>query len=389
MRARRLAAVAMSALLLAGCAEAAAPVDVDRVPTSGGDPLPEIDTADLRIPIQVEGVRVVDPGWDVAPQTAEGIALGFTEDGGVLRFTAVAPDGDPLWTVERPASCTGFLVTTAGDRALAVLTDTSTTEDSLAETTATAYDLATGEPVWGPVEVPGPLHGPGLVFAEPSTEAMGASGPRVALDPATGEVAAQDHDGTVVVGTYDDVLVEREEGTLVATDVHDGSEQWRVEPAERGWDLEGVVAAPGETAAPGTAVWQVGDDATALVDLDDGSLLAEDVAHVAADPTTGTVVTLEDTRITGTGPAGEELWAFSIAPGTTIAGVSGALVFLREGETVRAHNVVTGDVAEAYDPEGTGRIVVPTTVTGDGSVVLGDFERYYLATTATDGSGAP
>lgn len=140
----------------------------------------------MRLPTSFEELAVLDPGWDTDAQYADGVYLAAGEHDGVLEFTSVDVHGRVLWAVQRPASCTGFAVTTDADgRALAVLGDLQTSSDALAATTASAYDLTTGEHVWGPVEVRGPYQGPGLVFAAPPEGFMGETGPRVALDPTT------------------------------------------------------------------------------------------------------------------------------------------------------------------------------------------------------------
>lgn len=159
----------------------------ERDPYAFEDPLPQVDVSQMRLPTSLEGLEVLDPDWATEPKYADGVYLAAGEREGLLEFTAVSVHGEVLWAAQRPASCTGFAVTTDDQgRALAVLTDTETTSDALAGTTATAYDLNSGEHVWGPVEVPGPHHGPGLVFAAPPPEYMGEGGPRVALSPSTG-----------------------------------------------------------------------------------------------------------------------------------------------------------------------------------------------------------
>src|SRR5699024_11035203 len=109
-------------------------------------------------------------------------------------------------------------VSEAGDDAAGNAgTGVAGTGDASWQTTASAYDLATGERLWGPVDVPGTVQGPGLVFGESApASTMGDTGARLALDPATGEVAADEatdtdvtivgeYDGTVLL-TVDDVL---------------------------------------------------------------------------------------------------------------------------------------------------------------------------------------
>src|SRR5690606_134129 len=130
------------------------------------EPASEREITEARVPYNLWGMVAVDPGWDTLPQHADGVFLAPSEDedGQALTFTAVDEEGTILWTAQRPLSSSDFTLTTDADgRALAVLTDVATTDDALAGTPATAYDLHTGEEVWGPVTVPGPHYGPGVV----------------------------------------------------------------------------------------------------------------------------------------------------------------------------------------------------------------------------------
>ncbi|WP_278234887.1 hypothetical protein [Isoptericola sp. AK164] len=381
-----------AALVLAGCTDDpatpdAATVPIERTPDTAVEAPPAVDTDGLRVPLQVDTVRLVDPGWDAAPQTADGIALGVDERDGLQRFTAVAADGEALWSAERPASGTGHAVTTtSAGRALAVLADTGA--DTAAEsTTATAYDLRTGEPVWGPVDVPGPPAGPGLVFAESGSEPADAAGSRVVLDADTGEPVTLEADVSVLGEHRGTVLVR--DGDEVVARTADGEARWRLDTADQGWEAGAVTASLEPSPGPGTVRLRTGEASEALVDLDDGTVLADGFTDVGVDPTTGTVVTVDADGLRGLDAAGTELWTTSTAQETTIEGVSGALVYLRVGDSLRAHNVVTGNVAEAYDPEGTGDLVAPVAVTDAGSIVLSDYSGYLLATTDTVAPPAP
>ncbi len=57
------------------------------------------------------------------------------------------------------------------------------------------------------------------------------------------------------------------------------------------------------------------------------------------------------------------------------------MVYVREGALIRAHNALTGDVAEAYPPGGNGTILVPVTMSATGAGVLTDYDTYTLVTT--------
>lgn len=114
----------------------------------------EAEDQDLRLPYQLEEAPLLDPVWDSPPQQAGGIYLAPGETDGILTFTALDTDGIVLWQAERPLSCTGFAITNDGTQDLAVLTDLEPNEDSFGTTTATAYNLKTGEHLWGPSRYP-------------------------------------------------------------------------------------------------------------------------------------------------------------------------------------------------------------------------------------------
>ena len=116
-----------------------------------------VDHAELRLPLEMSPMIVVDPGWTSTPLELDGIFLGYREESEHLRFLAVGEDGTLLWQADRPLTCTGFSLTRGADgAAVAVLADAAPTEDALAMMTLTAYDLHSAQPHWGPVEHRGP-----------------------------------------------------------------------------------------------------------------------------------------------------------------------------------------------------------------------------------------
>lgn len=278
---RGLAALAtVGILLLSACStaepdasEQSAPQapTLQRSPHPAPTPLPEADTTELWLPHSFEGLRVLDPGWDTEAQYSDGVFLGATDHGDHLEYTAVDLHGEVLWAAERPSGSTGFSIRNDSQgHPVAVLPDVK--EDGTG--TVSAYDLASGELVWGPAEPPGPAAPEG----GGTTTATGA-----------------EHDGNV-------------------------------------------------------------------------------------DPATGTHLALEGTTLRAHDPEGTELWTLSVSEGTTVAGLGGGFVYLREGDAIRAHNVMTGAVAQAYDPEGQGRVVVPKMIVSQGAALLLDGERQLIAT---------
>lgn len=224
-RRRRTVAVLLISGLMAACSspqestpqESVTPVEYDPEPQALDERLPEAETDDdAQLPTQLAGQTLLETGWGTPPQEADGVFLAPGDSGGKLTFTTVDSEGTALWEAERPLSCTGFTLTTDDQQPLAVLTDIEEDAEGspLGEPTVTAYDLHTGEEVWGPVEVPGPHQGPGMVFAAPPQQSLGDLGPAVVLHPATGEILFDEredeslqvlgeHHGTILVAEDD------------------------------------------------------------------------------------------------------------------------------------------------------------------------------------------
>lgn len=379
--------------------------DLARTPDADQDPLAEVDHEGTRLPYHLQGRVMVEGPWDVLPQEREGTFLAPQERDGALDFTAVDAEGTVLWMAQRPASCAGFtLTTTSGGQDLAILTDLTTSEEALALTTASAYDLHTGEQVWGPVEVGGPHIGPGLVFSAPGDAPMGAGGPSVALDGATGNILAEEADDDVqildaagsgaedgqVIATYDDADILGEyDGTLLVADsgdvvALDGAEElWRL---TEGWGADEPAPAPGARPGGPLARLQVAPEAQVVLDLDEGSVLAEEATDAGTDAATGTHVAVEADHVRGYDEEGEELWAYLLTGSTTITGIGGVMVYLRTGDSVRVHNVLTGEVAEAFDAEAEGEILVPAVVSAGGANLVVSEDGYRLVTITPDGT---
>src|SRR5699024_7207802 len=107
-----------------------------------------------------------------------------------------------------------------------------------------------------------------------------------------------------------------------------------------------------------------------LIDLETGDPIAEDVREAAFETTSGTWITLGE-ELTGYDDAGDQLFSNSEAQSLQLEGTGGVMVYLRTEEGhVQAHNAVTGDIAEAYDPDGAGTPVMPFHVTDTGSGIV-------------------
>lgn len=404
-RARALAAVVGVATLLAACTPADPGADGPAAEQPAGEtartavevvgaPAPTADLTAWAVPATWADVVAVDPGWDHRPLESDGLLLGFAgpgdepgdgsdgsdrSDGGPLEFSAVDSTGEVRWRTERPPACSGYTLSRAGDRPVAVLTDV---EDGGLGTTASGVDLATGETLWGPVRVPGPYQGPGAVFAEPAP-AMGETGRRVALDPATGDVVLEAGDGRVVVGEYDGVVLVADGATLAAVDAATGGESWRVPLPDLGLP-DGDVVAPADSPVPAgvalvaPAAGGVDAAAAVLVDLTSGEALARGVSDVVRDPVLDVWVVLGG-GVVRAQRDGATLWSVPVAAEARLAAAGGALVYVREGDAVRALNVLTGAAAVAYEDDGGGHLV-PSAVTPSGAAVVRT-DRYLLLTT--------
>ncbi|MGC0251450.1 hypothetical protein [Pseudactinotalea sp. Z1748] len=367
--------------------------DLDRAPDLDPEPLAEMDPAGTWLPYHLEARRIVQTPFDVLPAERGEVFLAPEERDGALTFSAVDAEGSVLWTAERPRGCAGFtLAGTEDGQDLAVLTDVDPDGDSgeRATTTATAYDLRTGELAWGPVPVGGPHVGPGLVFAAPGAGPIGDGGARLVLDAATGEILAGEEEADArVLGEYDGTVLMVAGDDVLALAGAAQEEVWRLDATEYGWDPTDLAPAAGTGADSGVTRLQVAPGVAAAIDLEQGLVLAEDATDAVVEESTGTRVVLEGEHARGYDARGEELWAYLLTEPTTIEGAGGVMVYLRSGDSVRVHNVLTGEVAEAYDPQGQGEILVPGVIAANGATVVVATEGYPLVTIVADEDQEP
>ena len=378
-------AVALAACTGSPAGPAGAPptvqADLQREPVASGDLLPSAAAEGLWLPYQIEQLALVTPPWPAgAAREQNGTFLAPAEIDGAVEFRAVDSEGTALWWAQRPASCTGFvLATTSGGQDIAVLTDLEETSGGFV-TTASAYDLHTGEQVWGPVEVPGPHRGPGLVYADmPAT--FGEPDGAVALDADTGQVLEGSADAQPI-GEYDGVVVTAEGTHLTASEPSPEvgrSIRWAIPLAEQGWSASNVTAVAGTNPGPGVALLDVGSDAHALLDLTDGDVLADGVRDVVTDAATGTRVVLTEDRLRGIDSEGAALWD-APAGDAQFQAVGGALVYLLDDGAVRVHNTLTGEVAIGYNADGSGEIALPALIAPTGAALLTVADIAVLAT---------
>lgn len=380
-----LAASVAVVLALTACtsgseAEGQDPAEVeslDRDPSIRSEELPVADTSDVRLPTQFDQLVTIEPAWDLPIQRGGSVFLSAEETDRALVFRAVDSSGTVRWSAERPLACAGFVVTRDADgRDLAVLTDAEASDDDLSVTTASAYDLGSGEQVWGPVEVPGPHTGPGLVFEAPPEGFMGEGGESRALDPTTGE--SRDEAGGRTIGEFDGTIL-RVQGDGVVTGTSASGDEWSAPLS--GLDSDGsALEANAAAEADGLALLDTGSGAGPLLDLESGEVLADDVHDVARDTSSGTTALLDENGLTMLDNEGDEQLSMSVREGTTLEAVVGVLVYLRDGGSVRVHNGITGGIAHAYADDEEGAVAVPGLVTESGTGTLDVGERTLLTT---------
>lgn len=376
-RASTLALVAVFLLVACGPSDP----EPEREPYSSNQTFSAADTAAMVIPEPFDGLEIVDPGWVTEVQYRDGVYLAAIERGGVLEYTAVDMEGTVLWAVERPASCTGFVVTADEDgRPIAVLSDLQTTDKSLTAATASGYDLITGEHVWGPVDVPGVYQGPGVIFADPPQGGMGETGPRVALDPTSGTVAASEmsEEGIRVLGEYSGIVLITENEQLIARNAGDKTELWSVALSERDWKAKDIRAALDPIAGDRFVKVIISNSASAIIDLQNGEIDAN-AREAALDSATQTLVLRNGEGLHAYSAEDQELWSISAPDETRIAAIGAGNLYVEENEIVHEHDLDTGDVVRSYDADEHQTLVVPTNIGKDGAAILFDGDRHLLA----------
>lgn len=362
--------------------------DYDPTPQTVSSAAPEAETEQLRLPLQLQDLPTVDPQWATKPKYSNDIFLAADDADGILTYRAVDSSGTVLWEAERPQSCTGFALTSVGEDSIAVLSDLEPGGEGFGTTTVSGYELSTGEPMWGPVEVAGQHVGPGTVFASSPASQIGEIGPKVVLDPATGEVLLDEgeHEQLRIVGEYHGIILVLQDGQLQAHSAAALAQsddvpkpQWVIEAAEYGWSADQVSSADVDAATPLSAalVGNAGEELS-LVDLETGEVIASGITDAVQDPSSQTWVTLGE-ELTGHDPAGGEYFRESVDE-MEFQGVGSAMVYLLNAEGgLEARNVITGDVGRAYDPDEGGTPAVPIYISPSGTGVLKIDEGYLLA----------
>ncbi|MDA2806851.1 hypothetical protein [Nocardiopsis suaedae] len=413
-RAAAPAAGAAALLLLTACTgpeprETADAVVRDDPPS----PAPAVPAAG--VPPALESEAVWAAPFSAPPKAVGDGFVGLVmpeESGGDLAFLGVGPDGATRWSLARNPSCTAFAATRdadGGDLVVVLDSDADPKGGGLAtRTTAAAYRPDEGTLAWGPVEVPGTLVGPGLVFGATAGSVMGgASGPKAAVDPSTGAMAVHESEdgGATVLHEYQGALLTERDGRLRALDTATGRELWNGADLSPPNDASGAKPGPGprpETDASAATVVSWSEEGTngggtsAVVaytvhDLRTGQRLAafgpeeeprlvgtqggEAVASGTALDGGGTVVGLE----AGTG-APRRLWRQDAVPGDRTEAIVDGVLYLSTGNP--GDEDTTGDTQggrppgtravdmRSGDTMGAGEWPAPVAAAPDGPVLL-------------------
>ncbi|HJF77964.1 MAG TPA: PQQ-like beta-propeller repeat protein [Brevibacterium linens] len=374
MARRRLVTMAVglsTTLALLGCTSTEEPPEFEREPRQVGTELDEVDASDLQLPLIVEPLELVEPGWDLDVKHLGDVFLSAGSGDDHLDFSAVDSNGTTLWQAQRPTGCTGFSVTADSEGTpLAVLTDSSSDKTCDTEVTATAYDLETGEQRWGPSDVPGPMQGPGVVFSAAD------EGETVALDPDTGEVASAESSTSRVLGEYQGTILSVGQDTLSASD--GGDTAWEISLADHGWSVEGLTAFPEQV--DGLIHLDADDGSGPVIDAESGDVLDESASEIARDANSEMIITRDEQGLTVIDETGTNELPVSLPEPVVLEAAVGGLIFLREGESLRVHNAATGSIARGYPAEGSGIVAVPDLFTSQGLGTLRAGDRTLLAT---------
>ena len=353
--------------------------DLDRTPRPVGTPAPDNAGADLLLPPSLHDARVFDPGWDTRPQQSQGIYLAPRVEEDRVVFTAVSEDGTVLWTAERPMLCSAFVVTAGDDGALAILMDITPGDSTLSETTVSAYDLRTGVKRWGPVDVPGPHLGPGLVFAAPPPEAMGGSGPRLVIDPATGEPLANESSepGTIVLGEQDGTVLLADDTQHIARTA-EKAELWRLPLVDLEYSPDDLRTASDIDTHPGVVLLGGPTTGAALVDLTGGTLLGTGVRGIALDRSTNIRVVLDD-KLHALDTNGLTLWSRDVPADATLLSAGDGVVYIRSTGQIDVLDSASGNVSSVLPSDAE----VPRYITETGAGIVDPYEKPLLVTPTT------
>ena len=334
-------------------------------------PPPEISDA---LPRPLRGAPLWAAPFSSEPKATESMFIGVYQEreGGAVEFLGVDHTGRTRWSAERDPECTGFTIIRDPDDGseLVVLLDKEKDPDGgflATRTTASAFRPDDGELVWGPVDVPGTLVGPGLVFAAIQGSVMSDhTGPKVALHPGTGAVVADENQDEAVLHEYHGLLLVHRDEALRAVD-GTGADLWDHTDLEIPAELDttdvrvgyGPRPADDSTAAV-TLVWTTASDDEdeepllyTVHDLRTGDrllTLTPDQEPRTLEVGHGRTAVLGTSSVQVVTDEGDApLWRHEVGPDARMRGAAGATLYLDDADTHQALDVRTGSVDQEWE----------------------------------------
>lgn len=307
-----------------------------------------------------------------------------------LEYRAVDSTGEVLWTAQRPRACSAYLVTTTDDGPIAVLMDQGSTTGNSLTPTASGYDLKTGQKRWGPVETPGAMLGNGLVFAGAPKDYIGPSGPRTALDPATGDVAATEgadagegrDTSPRVVALFGQHLVRSQGSDIVGEDL-DGRKLWNRAAEDFGMSASEAREVPWEPIGTTHALMgDAGSEERSLIDLRSGATVDSDIAGAWFDSSSDTLVTA-GSELHGFDVDGTKRWSTPAPENSEVAAVGAGLIAFDSASgpvtarSARDGSPADGDIALLKTID---RLGAPHHISESGAALIGDPQSPLLIT---------
>lgn len=371
-------------------------------PTPAGSQAPSFDPGEADS--DSSAARAVDPGWDSPAQEANGTFLSMHENDDSLEYRAVDSTGEVLWTAQRPRACSAYLVTTTDSGPIAVLMDQDLSTGNSLTPTASGYDLKTGQKQWGPVETPGAMLGNGLIFAGAPKDYIGPSGPRTALDPATGDVVAAEGEDAGeggdasprVVALFGEHLVRSQGGDIVGEDL-DGQKLWNRAAEDFSMSTSEVREIPWEPTGESHAlVGDAGSETRTLIDLRSGATVDSEISGAWFDSSTDTLVTV-GSELHGFDADGTKRWSTPLPEDAAVTAVGAGLITFdsesgsepeNESDSDQEEQSVTDRSARDGSPikkdtpllKATKQLGAPHYISESGAALIGDPQTPLLIT---------
>jgi hypothetical protein len=340
---------------------------------------------------------------DSAPAAAGAAFIGsaFPREGrSSLSFYGFNAKGT-LWRIDTNPSCVGTVLTSVGGQPAVVVLDSDARKDGqgpVSITTATAFSAGSGDVLWGPVEVPGPSAGNGLIFANTPKALTAGTTPGTLLDASTGtvvetsagETALYEHHGAALVGS---------ESEFSVFDTASGGTLWSA----------GELRTPDGTAA-GAKVRFIGSYGPATGGIvvlrweeqgkepQDvmyslrtgeplGQLAGSPAGTAAVDGSSGTVLLASELvdgsqMLTAVRPGEGTLWTKSFARSAWITAAGPGVAYAELDGVAAKIDIASGAILD------TGDFVLPVSVLPDGTALFPTNERTVYAIAVPEKQGA-